>query len=295
MVCFPKRILHNRLLDPSASRWQFCILGCAQVRLNGGCHWDIDNSKSAGCVVSVEATMCMSITTPGKECSQWLILPLEVPSFHPFTDRSYLLSGNSQPALLVRPLSNIAAQLLNWGARLLASGWCLQGQQTRPSVQPVLRTRPLLPVAFFISPCRWTAFPGLALPAPPCPTACLKRYLTLPSCPFGWSALVSMPLTFQAGNGFSFLRGCYAALTAWLGVGRGMGEGCHSFWIASWLSGMVRCWRSSWTLQFTNSEFTEVLGVFLWLLIKRECWLFEPVLRKNGLWWLVAYLGRWPT
>lgn len=188
MVCFPKRILHNRLLDPSASRWQFCILGCAQVRLNGGCHWDIDNSKSAGCVVSVEATMCMSITTPGKECSQWLILPLEVPSFHPFTDRSYLLSGNSQPALLVRPLSNIAAQLLNWGARLLASGWCLQGQQTHPSVQPVLRTRPLLPVAFFISPCRWTAFPGLALPAPPCPTACLKRYLTLPSCPFGWSA-----------------------------------------------------------------------------------------------------------
>lgn len=38
-----------------------------------------------------------------------------------------------------------------------------------------------------------------------------------------------MPLTFQAGNGFSFLRGCYAALTAWLGVGRDTGEGCPFF------------------------------------------------------------------
>lgn len=155
---------------------------------------------------------------------------------------------------------NITAQLLSWGARLFASGWCLQGQQTCPSVQPVLRTRPLLPVAFFISPCRWTAF--LVSRFPPLPASLLvwnAIWLCLPAPLVG--ALVSKPLTFQAGNGFSFLRGCYAALTAWLGVGRGTGEGCRSFWIASWLSGIVRCWRSSWTLQFTNSVYWSFRGV----------------------------------
>lgn len=35
-----------------------------------------------------------------------------------------------------------------------------------------------------------------------------------------------MPLTFQAGNGFSFLRGCYAALT---GGGERYGGGVPFF------------------------------------------------------------------
>lgn len=57
--------------------------------------------------------------------------------------------------------------------------------------------------------------------------------------PAHWvGVLVSMPLTFQAGNGFSFLRGCYAALTSWPGVGWPVGDGHHSFWIASWLLGI---------------------------------------------------------
>lgn len=50
MVCFPKRILHNRWFEHSACRWQFCIrVGCSQVWWNSGCHLYTANSKSWVC------------------------------------------------------------------------------------------------------------------------------------------------------------------------------------------------------------------------------------------------------
>lgn len=74
---------------------------------------------------------------------------------------------------------------------------------------------------------------------PPLPCSLPVWNATWLCLPAHWvGVLVSMPLTFQAGNGFSFLRGCYAALTSWPGVGWVVGDGHHSFRIASWLLGI---------------------------------------------------------
>lgn len=223
IVCFPKRILRNRLFEHSASRWQFCIrIGCSQVWLNSICRLYIDNSVSWLCGFC-RSYICLSITTPGKESSQWLILPLEVPSFPRFMD-PLLPTFWQQLACPVRQspwnmwFSRWAEVPGSWvqedvceGSRLvLLSSLCWEPGFSSQS-HSLSRGADEL---FFL----------VAAGFPPLPSSLLVWNTIWFCLPAPWvGVLVSMPLTFQAGNGFSFLRGCYAALAAWLGVGWAVG------------------------------------------------------------------------